>query len=205
MKCDFALQEITKKLDEIKEVWQIYEIFEKAKKDFNEEYESLSKDRDSLIQSFNETSAKNALLLSQNQELETQNKVLEQTLAKKQKALEELDSKVALEGIYFDFSNLESLCEDLKAHLEKIDIALPVKPNALQKLEVSYQQHQKLVAKPANSYVTLAQAQELYERIEVFLKHFKSLDLEIAKILLEVRDLKNQCQKKYEDSSKESL
>ncbi|EES89278.1 hypothetical protein [Helicobacter canadensis] len=205
MKCDFALQEITKKLDEIKEVWQIYEIFEKAKKDFNEEYESLSKDRDSLIQSFNETSAKNALLLSQNQELETQNKVLEQTLAKKQKALEELDSKVALEGIYFDFSNLESLCEDLKAHLEKIDTALPAKPNALQKLEVSYQQHQKLVAKPANSYVTLAQAQELYERIEVFLKHFKSLDLEIAKILLEVRDLKNQCQEKYEDSSKESL
>lgn len=205
MKCDFALQEITKKLDEIKEVWQIYEIFEKAKKDFNEEYESLSKDRDSLIQSFNETSAKNALLLSQNQELETQNKVLEQTLAKKQKALEELDSKVALEGIYFDFSNLESLCEDLKAHLEKIDTALPTKPNALQKLEVSYQQHQKLVAKPANSYVTLAQAQELYERIEVFLKHFKSLDLEIAKILLEVRDLKNQCQEKYEDSSKESL
>lgn len=31
MKHNFALQEITKKLDEIKEVWQIYEIFETQK------------------------------------------------------------------------------------------------------------------------------------------------------------------------------
>ena len=36
MKHNFALQEITKKLDEIKEVWQIYEIFETQKKQFEE-------------------------------------------------------------------------------------------------------------------------------------------------------------------------
>ncbi len=205
MKGDFALQEITRKLDEIKEVWQIYEIFEKAKKEFNKEYETLSKDRESLIDSFNEISAKNALLLSQNQELETKNKLLEQALTQKQKELDELVSKSVLEGIYYDFSNLEGLCEDLKEHLEKIDTTLPTKPNALQKLEVSYQQHKKLVAKPANSYVTLAEAQRLYERIKVFLEHLKSLDLEIAKMLLEVRDLKNQCQKKYKDSYNEIL
>ena len=43
MKGDFALQEITRKLDEIKEVWQIYEIFEKAKKEFNKMFKECEK------------------------------------------------------------------------------------------------------------------------------------------------------------------
>ena len=60
MKHNFALQEITKKLDEIKEVWQIYEIFETQKKQFEEEYEILSQQREALIKNTNEISAKNA-------------------------------------------------------------------------------------------------------------------------------------------------
>ena len=91
MKHNFALQEITKKLDEIKEVWQIYEIFETQKKQFEEEYEILSQQREALIKNSNEISAKNALLLSQNKELEIKNKELEAQIAQKNKIIQEMD------------------------------------------------------------------------------------------------------------------
>ena len=64
-----ALKTLTKKLEEIKESWQIYAIFEDARKAFNAEFDELTKDKEKLIESFNATSAKNAMLLAQNKEL----------------------------------------------------------------------------------------------------------------------------------------
>ena len=91
MKHNFALQEISKKLDEIKVVWQIYGIFATQKKQFEEEYEILSQQREALIKNSNEISAKNALLLSQNKELEIKNKELEAQIAQNNKIIQEMD------------------------------------------------------------------------------------------------------------------
>ena len=204
MKHNFALQEITKKLDEIKEVWQIYEIFETQKKQFEEEYEILSQQREALIKNSNEISAKNALLLSQNKELEIKNKELEAQIAQKNKIIQEMDcvqetQKNCQETIpadsqkdlQSDFLNLQTQCENIHSSLSQLKITLPPKPVALERLEVSYQNYQKLLAKPANSYVLLSQAQEIYEQLENLIATFKSLDLETSKILLEIRDLKD--------------
>ena len=81
-----ALRTLTKKLDEIKESWQIYAIFEDARKAFNVELDALKKDKEALIESFNATSAKNAILLAQNKELEAKN----QSLQTQNRALESL-------------------------------------------------------------------------------------------------------------------
>ena len=78
----------SKKLEEIKESWQIYAIFEDARKAFNAEFDELKKDKEKLIESFNATSAKNAMLLAQNKELEAKNKAL----LLQNRALESLDN-----------------------------------------------------------------------------------------------------------------
>ena len=121
-----ALQELTKKLNEIKESWQIYTIFEAEKKRFNEEFDALKKDKESLMESFNEISAKNALLLADNKELEQRNKSLTNEIAIKEQQLESLNQSHplapdTLKSKTLDLAALETQYQNLKKSLESTE------------------------------------------------------------------------------------
>ena len=194
-----SLKELTQKLDEIKEVWQIYAIFEEARKSFNEEFDALKKDKEALIESYNDISAKNALLLAQNKELEEKNKILMQNNA----ALENtknisMESDTTLkENIETlktkNFSSIYMQCENLQEILkaaQKIFKDIPNTPlEPVSKLEVSYQKHQRLLANPARDYIALKDAQKLLNMLISTESKLKTLDLEFAKLHIEIRDL----------------
>ncbi|MCI5968957.1 hypothetical protein [Helicobacter sp.] len=188
------LRELTQKLDEIKEVWQIYAIFEEARKKFNDEFNTLKKDKEALVESFNDISAKNAFLLAQNKELEAKNKALKESNLTLEKSdsnfLENLESN-PLESQ--DFSNLAthyaSLQEILKT-MQEIFAKLPhIAPEPVTKLEVSYQKHQRLLANPAKDYVEFKKAKELFDTLINVESKFKTLDLEFSKLQIEMHDL----------------
>ncbi len=197
------LQELTKKLDEIKESWQIYTIFETEKKRFNEEFDALKKDKESLLESFNNISAKNALLLADNKELEQRNQTLENEIATKEQHLASLNHSQALE--ISDSNTLESKSLDLKAleaqyrALKKLlkstkelfqNIPLE-RPKAVEKLEVSYQKHQRLLANPAKDYVLLESAELLFDLLIKIDSRLKALDLESFKLEAEIHNLQS--------------
>lgn len=161
-----ALVELTKKLDEIKEAWQIYEIFESEKKKFNEEYEKLKEDKDSIIETFNNISAKNALLLAQNKELEIKNKELEKLISNKENILENNQNTQQYKTI-IDTTNLSKIKDSIKTTLNSIKIELPHELQTENKLEISYKQHQKLLANPAKPYVKLELAQSIYDQLKI--------------------------------------
>lgn len=186
------LKELALKLDEIKEAWQIYAIFEEAQKSFEEEFKALQKDKESLIQSFNDISAKHALLLSQNKELEKKNAALihnntalenAQTPQEIQNSLKLLESK--------DWASLFAQCKELQECLKITQESLKNLPSLepLKKVEVFYQKHQRLLANPANSYVQLEKAQELLTRLLQVESRLNALDLDFAKLQIEMRDL----------------
>ncbi|MBX7490899.1 hypothetical protein [Helicobacter turcicus] len=207
-----ALRELTQKLNEIKETWQIYAIFEEARESFNKEFNALKKDKEALIKSFNDTSAKNALLLAQNKELEAKNKALiesNKTLEDKglktqgvvQKKLQdsiELDSNVFMESKTKDFTSLYMQCEGLQETLKTIQAIFAkvphTAPKPLTKLEVSYQKHQRLLANPAEDYVHLKSAKELFDALINAESKLKTLDLDLAKLQIEMRDLLQETQ-----------
>ncbi|TLE13987.1 hypothetical protein LS72_009225 [Helicobacter apodemus] len=188
MNHSYALQEITKKLETIKESWQIYEIFEAEKKRFNEEYQSLQKDKEELIQTFNEVSAKNALLKVQNNELEEKNKALENALKEKLHLLESSQEILKLEksNPKIDFSLIKVHLNTLGNLLSQAKVDLPPKPIVLKKLEISYQKRKKLLAAPANDYVSLQEAMELFYLLEQLLEQIQAITLEYSKINSEI-------------------
>ncbi|MDE7174747.1 MAG: hypothetical protein K2N75_01670 [Helicobacter sp.] len=199
-----ALQELTKKLDEIKESWQIYTIFETEKKRFNEEFDALKKDKDSLMESFNEISAKNALLLADNKELEQRNKTLTNEITIKEQQLESLNQSHSLatdtlESQTLDWTALETQYQNLKKSLKSTEKILQnislVRPKALEKLEISYQKHQRLLANPAKEYVPLESATLLFDTLTKIQSQLKTLLLESSKLESEIQHLQ-------EDSSK---
>ncbi|WP_299548562.1 hypothetical protein [uncultured Helicobacter sp.] len=193
-----ALKELTQKLDEIKEAWQIYTIFEEARKNFNEEFSALKKDKEALIGSYNNISAKNALLLAQNKELEATNKTLQESNAAlehtkniKEKSdsnfkddLENLESKKDFSNLYAQLQNLQEILKTSQETLKNIQAPEPVV-----KLEVSYQKHQRLLANPAKDYVLLQHANDLFNTLINVESKLKTLDLELAKLQVEMRDL----------------
>lgn len=191
MNHSFALQEITKKLETIKESWQIYEIFEAEKKRFDEEYETLQKDKEELIQTFNEVSAKNALLKLENSELEEQNKALENMLKEKMQLLQ--NSQENLEGgnTKIDFSFIKTHLNTLGDLLLQAKVNLPPKPMVLQKVEICYQKRKKLLASPANDYVSSQEAMELFCLLEQLLEQIEAIASEYSKISLEVANQEN--------------
>ncbi|AWI33990.1 hypothetical protein [Helicobacter apodemus] len=188
MNHSYALQEITKKLETIKESWQIYEIFEAEKKRFNEEYQSLQKDKEELIQTFNEVSAKNALLKVQNNELEEKNKALENALKEKLHLLESSQEILKLEksNPKIDLSLIKAHLNALGNLLSQANVDLPPKPIVLKKLEISYQKRKKLLATPANDYVSLQEAMELFYLLEQLLEQIQAITLEYSKINSEI-------------------
>lgn len=110
-----ALKELTHKLDEIKETWQIYAIFEEARQNFYQEFNALSKDKEALIASFNDTSAKHALLLAENKELEERNKALQEGNS----TLEEMQNTEQTYGVGSkDLAHLYAQCETLQETLK---------------------------------------------------------------------------------------
>lgn len=195
------LQELTKKLDEIKESWQIYTIFETEKKRFNEEFDALKKDKESLLESFNDISAKNALLLADNKELEQRNQVLKNEIATKEQHLaslnhsQEIPSPNALESTPLDFKALETRYHALKKLLKstkELFQNIPLeRPKAIEKLEVSYQKHQRLLANPAKDYVFLESAELLFDLLIKIDSRLKALDLESSKLEVEIHNLQN--------------
>lgn len=189
-----ALQELTKKLDEIKESWQIYTIFEEEKKRFNEEFDALKKDKASLMESFNDISAKNALLSAENKELEQKNKTLKEEITAKEQQLHSLDSND--KPLHSHTSNPKTLIkqsqmlkEILNSTKELLQKKSLVRPKALQKLEVSYQKHQRLLANPAKEYVTLESATILFDLLIKIEAKLKEMDLQISKLDSEIQDL----------------
>ncbi|WP_026943387.1 30S ribosomal protein S19 [Helicobacter rodentium] len=189
-----ALQELTKKLDEIKESWQIYTIFEEEKKRFNEEFDALKKDKASLMESFNDISAKNALLLAENKELEQKNKALKEEIASKKQQLQSLDSDD--KPLHSNISNPKTLIKQSQTLKEILSSAKEllqknslVRPKALQKLEVSYQKHQRLLANPAKEYVTLESATIFFDLLIKLKAKLKEMDLQILKLDSEIQDL----------------
>lgn len=189
-----ALQELTKKLDEIKESWQIYTIFEEEKKRFNEEFDALKKDKASLMESFNDISAKNALLLAENKELEQKNKVLKEEIASKKQQLQSLDSDDR--PLHSNISNPKTLIKQSQTLKEILSSAKEllqknslVRPEALQKLEVSYQKHQRLLANPAKEYVTLESATIFFDLLIKLKAKLKEMDLQILKLDSEIQVL----------------
>lgn len=76
------------------------------KKRFNEEFDALKKDKESLMESFNEISAKNALLLADNKELEQRNKSLTNEIAIKEQQLESLNQSHPLAPDTFKIQNI---------------------------------------------------------------------------------------------------
>lgn len=189
-----ALQELTKKLDEIKESWQIYTIFEEEKKRFNEEFDALKKDKASLMESFNDISAKNALLLAENKELEQKNKALKEEITSKKQQLQSLDSDD--KPLHSNISNPKTLIKQSQTLKEILSSAKEllqknslVRPEALQKLEVSYQKHQRLLANPAKEYVTLESATIFFDLLIKLKAKLKEMDLQILKLDSEIQDL----------------
>lgn len=189
-----TLQELTKKLDEIKESWQIYTIFEEEKKRFNEEFDALKKDKASLMESFNDISAKNALLLAENKELEQKNKALKEEIASKKQQLQSLDSDD--KPLHSNISNPKTLIKQSQTLKEILSSAKEllqknslVRPEALQKLEVSYQKHQRLLANPAKEYVTLESATIFFDLLIKLKAKLKEMDLQILKLDSEIQDL----------------
>lgn len=185
-----ALRELTHKLDEIKETWQIYAIFEEARQSFYQEFSALSKDKEALIASFNDTSAKHALLLAENKELEERNKALQEGNS----ALEEMQNAEQACGIESkDLAHLYAQCETLQEALKAMQGVFTkisdLTPKPVEKLEVSYQKQQRLLANPARGYVTLERATELFEALMSAESKLKALDLELAKLRVEMRDL----------------
>ncbi|TLD87827.1 hypothetical protein [Helicobacter sp. MIT 05-5294] len=196
-----ALKELTKKLDEIKESWQIYTIFEQEKKNFNEEFDALKKDKESLMESFNEISAKNALLLAENKELEEKNKTLQNAISAKEQQLNSLNPQQdsapnsKLNPKEIDFEALQTQCQSLKKILKSAEELLQndsfVRPKALEKLEVSYQKHQRLLANPAKNYVLLESAEMLFDLLTQIHSKLKILDLESSKLESQIHNPQN--------------
>ncbi|WP_297812694.1 hypothetical protein [uncultured Helicobacter sp.] len=191
-----TLQELTKKLDEIKESWQIYTIFEEEKKRFNEEFDALKKDKASLMESFNDISARNALLLAENKDLEQNNKTLEEEITIKKQELESLklnDNQSYLSDI-LDSKSLTTQYQTLKKILKSIEELFQKDqlspPKALQKLEVSYQKHQRLLANPAKEYVTLESAHTLFDLLIKIKSKIKEMNLEISKLDSKIQNLR---------------
>lgn len=185
-----ALKELTHKLDEIKETWQIYAIFEEARQNFYQEFNALSKDKEALIASFNDTSAKHALLLAENKELEERNKALQEGNS----TLEEMQNTEQTYGVGSkDLAHLYAQCETLQETLKAMQGVFTkladLAPEPVEKLEVSYQKQQRLLANPARGYVTLERATELFEALVSAESKLKALDLELAKLRVEMRDL----------------
>ncbi len=179
-----SLHTLTKKLEEIKESWQIYAIFEEARKEFNEEFAQLQKDKESLIESFNATSAKNALLNAQNKELEEKNRELQESINATTKQSDSTHSRIQ------DSLNAEQLherCAKLQEILHSIQTIIKDSPKAalkpLQKLEVSYQKHQRLLANPAKEYVEFHSAKILSNALEEIESQCKLLENELLKLL----------------------
>lgn len=197
------LQELTKKLDEIKESWQIYTIFETEKKRFNEEFDALKKDKESLLESFNDISAKNALLLADNKELEQRNQALKNEIAIKEQHLASLNHSQdleiphsnTLESEPLDFNALETQYHTFKKLLKstkELSQNIPLeRPKAIEKLEVSYQKHQRLLANPAKDYVLLESAELLFDLLIKIDSRLKALDLESSKLEAEIHNLQN--------------
>ena len=189
------LKTLLKKIDTIKESWQIYEIFEEEKKKFKEEFEALEKDKKALMESFNELSVKHAILQKQNEELEIKNKILSfQTNLQDSKTSEiatSTDDTIEEHKSCMDFTPLQIQFNKIKNLLNSIKLPQNTEFKPLQKVEVIYQKNQKLLANPAKNYVLL-------EEIQPFLKEQSNLQdtlqeilLEYSKLALEIRDLKN--------------
>lgn len=189
------LQELTKKLDTIKEIWQIYAIFEDEKKRFNEEFLELQKDKEILLETYNATSAKNALLLAQNKELEAKNKALQiknAELQNQQDTKEGIQDKENISDVENEVivslqKQSQEFLDSLKGIKELLDNLNP--PEALQKLEISYQKHQRLLANPAKDYVTLESAEALFEILKNVESKIKILHTNFSKISLEIAEL----------------
>ncbi|MDD6055972.1 MAG: hypothetical protein SOW25_06550 [Helicobacter sp.] len=194
-----ALKELTKRLDTIKEAWQIYAIFEEEKKKFNEEFKELKKDKEALIENFNETSAKNAMLLAQNKELESKNKALiaknealentQNTDSNSFNQMPSLDSSLniytkELESLAQNSEKLQNLLKAMQNKFSNLE-----SPQALQKLEVTYQKHQRLLANPAKEYVELESATALFSRLLELESLLKNFEVEFLKLNLEIKDL----------------
>lgn len=185
------LKTLVKKLDEIKEVWQIYEIFESEKKKFNEEFEKLKEDKEQIIETFNEISAKNAMLLAQNKELEEKNKELESLIIQKENDINNAPTQPIIKDQTINIKALEKIQNSIQTTLNSIKIELPDEIIAEQKLEISYKQYQKLLANPAKPYVKLELAQNLYDQLKVFQTMLKTLQKISESLREEISQIKN--------------
>lgn len=182
-----ALAKLIEKLDEIKDAWQIYEIFEEERKKFNEEFALLEEDKKKLIETFNEISAKNAMLLAQNKDLEERNKTLEQNLNKTSQPIYKI-----VQTEPKDTSFLQTQFENLKQSLQTIkdkqkNFKKPIL-EPLKKVEILYKNTEKLLAVPAKEYIPLSNTLPLEEYIKEFEKWLLEFDLEFSKFGIEIRD-----------------
>lgn len=190
-----ALAKLIEKLDEIKDAWQIYEIFEEERKKFNEEFALLEEDKKKLIETFNEISAKNAMLLAQNKDLEERNKTLEQNLNKTNQPIYKI-----VQTEPKDTSFLQTQFENLKQSLQTIkdkqkNFKKPIL-EPLKKVEILYKNTEKLLAVPAKEYIPSSNTLPLEEYIKEFEKWLLEFDLEFSKFGIEIRDFNKE--EKYE-------
>lgn len=86
------------------------------------------------------------------------------------------------------YTQCQTLQETLKS-IQEIFTAIPPSPKPLPKLIVTYQQHQRVKANPAENYVHLELAEEFFSALENIESKVKTLDLEADKLLIEIRDM----------------
>ncbi|CAM2974822.1 hypothetical protein [Helicobacter burdigaliensis] len=182
-----ALTKLVAKLDEIKEAWQIYEIFEEERKKFNEEFALLEEDKKKLIETFNEISAKNAMLLAQNKDLEEKNKALEQHLNKANQPIYKIVQAEPKDTSFLQnqFENLKQSLHTMQEKQKKFQKPI-LEP--LKKVEILYKNTEKLLAVPAKEYIATGNATLLEAYIEEFEKWLLEFDLEFSKFGIEIRD-----------------
>ena len=85
-----------------------------------------------------------------------------------------------------DFSLIKVHLNTLGNLLSQAKVDLPPKPIVLKKLEISYQKRKKLLAAPANDYVSLQEAMELFYLLEQLLEQIQAITLEYSKINSEI-------------------
>lgn len=194
-----TLKQLIEKIDEIKESWQIYEIFETERKNFNEEYQKLQEDKKSLMASFNDISAKNALLIAQNRELEAKNQALDSLIKQKENAVGDFtppqeNPQDLSKNPKWDNANFEAIQRQFYA-LENLFNSIKI-PNLehcepLQKIEILYQKNQKLLATPAKNYFPYEIIQNFMKELKLLRDLLNQISLESSKLFIEFRDFKN--------------
>lgn len=202
------LQNLVDKLENggIKETYQFYAIFEEERKALAQELKEYEESKEEMIKINNEISAKNALLQVENRELLEKNFNLQETLNSMETRLHkiqelEANAQERLEQIQQSFKDIEmthnTVSQEQSGQLDYAmsnsvneDMEIP-KVAPLQKVEVLYRE-QRMLAFPAKKYVNFDVANTLLTLLKNQQEQCLNLELELAKVRVEYRDLQNE-------------